>query len=78
MAQNNGRTWTAFVPLVTAVLYGASPVDLIPDLLLLVGWVDDGMMAVAMGMLSVWMFFRARRRVQRADGPVPPYLPVRS
>ncbi|MEX2242561.1 MAG: DUF1232 domain-containing protein [Fimbriimonadaceae bacterium] len=78
MPQNNGRTWTAFVPLVTAVLYGASPIDLIPDLLLLVGWVDDGLMAFAMGLMSLWMFVRARRRALYADGPVPPYLPVRS
>jgi uncharacterized membrane protein YkvA (DUF1232 family) len=66
------RPWTALVPLVTAAIYGASPVDLIPDILLLVGWLDDGTMALTMGALSLWLFVRSRRR------PEPPSLPVRS
>jgi uncharacterized membrane protein YkvA (DUF1232 family) len=75
MATNNGRSWAPLVPLVTAVLYGASPIDLIPDILLLVGWIDDGMMAVVMAAMALWLFVRSRR-TQRVDGPVPPYLPI--
>lgn len=69
---NNGRTWTALLPILTAVLYGASPIDLIPDILLLVGWVDDGLMGIVMSFLSLWLFVRARR--QRSVVP-PPVLP---
>ena len=59
------RSWTALVPLVVAVLYGASPIDLIPDVLLLIGWVDDGFVGVVMGLMSIWLFVR-NRRAQRA------------
>jgi uncharacterized membrane protein YkvA (DUF1232 family) len=69
----NNRSWTALLPLVTAVAYGASPIDLVPDLLLLVGWIDDGMMGLAMAAMSVWLLFRSRRR----DRPVAPPLPTR-
>jgi uncharacterized membrane protein YkvA (DUF1232 family) len=69
------RSWTALIPLLTAVLYGASPVDLIPDILLLVGWVDDGVMGTVMSLMSLWLFIR-NRRANRVAGPVPP-LPSR-
>lgn len=76
MATTDRRTWKALVPLVFAVIYGASPIDLIPDILLLVGWIDDGLMGVVMGLMSVWMFIRSHRRQVRVDGPVPPRLPI--
>jgi uncharacterized membrane protein YkvA (DUF1232 family) len=69
------RSWTALIPLLTAVLYGASPVDLIPDILLLVGWVDDGVMGTVMSLMSLWLFIR-NRRGNRVAGRVPP-LPSR-
>ena len=69
------RSWTALIPLLTAVLYGASPVDLIPDILLLVGWVDDGVMGTVMSLMSLWLFIR-NRRATRVAGAVPP-LPSR-
>ena len=69
------RSWTALIPLLTAVLYGASPVDLIPDILLLVGWVDDGVIGTVMSLMSLWLFIR-NRRATRVAGPVPP-LPSR-
>lgn len=67
----NNRPWTALVPLFTAALYGASPIDLIPDILLLVGWVDDGMMAFVMAAMSVWMFVRNRSRNRIEAPPLP-------
>ncbi len=68
---SNGRSWTALLPIFTAVLYGASPVDVIPDILLLVGWIDDGMMGFVMALMSLWLFVR-NRRAHRVDGAVPP------
>lgn len=67
----NGRSWTALLPILTAVVYGASPVDVIPDILLLVGWIDDGMMGFVMAVMSLWLFVR-NRRAQRVAGTVPP------
>ncbi|MEQ1821143.1 MAG: YkvA family protein [Fimbriimonadaceae bacterium] len=32
---------SGFIPLLIALLYGASPIDLIPDLIPLLGWSDD-------------------------------------
>jgi len=76
MATNNARSWAPLVPLVTAAIYGASPIDLIPDILLLVGWVDDALMGVVMAFMALWLFVRSRKR-QNVAGTVPPMLPIR-
>lgn len=34
-----------WIPIILALLYGASPIDLIPDILLLLGFVDDALVA---------------------------------
>lgn len=47
-----------------ALLYGASPIDLIPDLLVLVGWVDDaaiGGILLIFGLRILAKYYRAKR-----------------
>lgn len=39
--QAPGRPWGTIVSLLTALIYGASPIDIIPDLIPLLGWSDD-------------------------------------
>lgn len=39
--QAPGRPWGTIVSLLTALIYGASPIDIIPDLIPLLGWTDD-------------------------------------
>ena len=65
---NQRRSVLAVVPIITAIVYGVSPIDLIPDILPLVGWVDDGVMGVLMGTISIWILVRNRR--QRLDNAV--------
>lgn len=62
---NQKRSVLAVVPIIVAMVYGASPIDLIPDVLPLIGWVDDGVMGVLMSTISVWLWIRSRR--QRLD-----------
>ena len=65
---NQKRSVLAVVPMIIAIVYGVSPVDLIPDILPLIGWVDDGVMGVLMGTISIWILVRNRR--QRLDNAV--------
>lgn len=51
-----------------ALLYGASPIDIVPELLAgPLGFGDDALVLVAAG-VAIWRILRKRR----ADGPVPP------
>lgn len=59
---NQNRSVLAVVPVIMAIVYGVSPIDLIPDILPLIGWVDDGLMGVLMGTISVWILVRNRRQ----------------
>ena len=70
---NPKRSVLAVVPIIVAMVYGASPIDLIPDILPLIGWVDDGVMGVLMGTISIWMLVRSRR--QNLDNTVPAKQP---
>ena len=60
--ESQNRSVQAIVPVIVAIVYGVSPVDLIPDILPLIGWVDDGVMGVLMGTISVWLWIRSRKR----------------
>lgn len=53
--------WGAFVSLVVALLYGASPIDLLPDLIPLVGLVDDAVLIPVL-LLVAFNLYRRRKR----------------
>lgn len=53
------------LPILFALLYGASPIDLIPDLIPLLGWSDDAMVVVIAASL-VWKWVRNKRRYEKA------------
>ncbi|CAN5627914.1 hypothetical protein BH11ARM2_BH11ARM2_05490 [soil metagenome] len=59
---NTGRASSlkTIVPLVGALLYGASPLDLIPDVIPLIGWIDDAFIVP----LLLFMAYKAYRRNQ--------------
>lgn len=64
--------WKALISILGALLYGASPLDLIPDLIPLLGWFDDGVVTVVMTLLaiaSLHKWSKAKRAVQ-AHAPV--------
>jgi uncharacterized membrane protein YkvA (DUF1232 family) len=66
-----GNKAKALLPILFAALYGASPIDVIPDILLLVGWLDDATMAGVMGMMSLWLFVRSLKRPNVEPPPLP-------
>jgi uncharacterized membrane protein YkvA (DUF1232 family) len=57
----------AVVSLVLALLYGASPIDLLPDLLPLIGVVDDAVIVPVL-LLMAWNLYR-KRRVMKFSRP---------
>lgn len=71
-ARNSSRTpWGAIISLLAALLYGVSPIDLIPDLIPLIGWVDDAIIVPIM-LLLAFLQWRRRRAVSRtAAGRIP-------
>ena len=54
--------WGAIIPLVSALLYGVSPIDLIPDLIPLLGFVDDALIVPIMLLFAFLQYRRARTR----------------
>jgi len=54
----------AAAPILIGLLYGASPVDLIPDLLPLVGILDDGVVLLLTALLAAkrWQDRRAEAK----------------
>lgn len=63
--------WASIVSAVAGVLYGASPIDLIPDLLPLLGLLDDALIVPAAFLVAAIQFvrFRKQRRAQVIDVP---------
>ena len=62
--------WGSIVSLIAAVLYGVSPIDLIPDILPLIGWADDVSVGGVLILLAVSLFFRHMRSKKRELKPV--------
>jgi len=58
--------WGAVSSLVLAFLYGASPVDVLPDIIPLLGWVDDAVVLPILILIGVVGLVRRSR-----TGPVP-------
>jgi uncharacterized membrane protein YkvA (DUF1232 family) len=63
----NPIPWNAIFPLFTALLYGASPIDLIPDLIPVLGLVDDAFIVPAFLILAFFQFQRAKKRNRAAQ-----------
>ena len=61
--------WGSIVSLVLAVLYGVSPIDVIPDIIPLLGWVDDATVGGLLVLLAIGLYFK-RRREKRTLKPV--------
>lgn len=55
--------WGAAISLIAALVYGVSPVDLIPDIVLLLGWADDAVVIPLLIALA-WSLWRKRRRAR--------------
>lgn len=58
-----------------ALLYGASPIDVIPDIIPVLGLLDDAIVVPAFLVLA---FFQFRKSKRVADGRDPAILPPRA
>ncbi|MBS1713030.1 MAG: DUF1232 domain-containing protein [Armatimonadetes bacterium] len=56
--------WSALLSVLVALFYDVSPVDLIPDLIPLLGWFDDGVVTVVLAVVAVasWRKWAKKRR----------------
>lgn len=61
--------WGSIVSLALAVIYGVSPIDLIPDIIPLLGWADDVTIGGMLVLFAIGLYFK-RRREKRALKPV--------
>ena len=68
---NPGKStpWGSIASLALAVIYGVSPIDLIPDIIPLLGWADDGIVGGLLILLAIGLYFK-RMREKRALKPV--------
>ena len=53
--------WGAIISLLAALLYGASPIDLIPDIIPIIGWLDDAVIVPVLLLLAFLQWRSARR-----------------
>lgn len=65
ISSSNKTPWGAIFSMVVALLYGASPIDLIPDFIPLVGWIDDAIIVPIFLLLAFVQWKRNRKRALR-------------
>lgn len=64
-----GAPWGTILSLLAALVYGASPIDLIPDVILILGWMDDAV-AIPTFLVFAWVMYKRYRKAQRNPQPV--------
>lgn len=62
--------WGAIFSLFLAMFYGASPIDLIPDIIPVLGWVDDAVIVPILLVLAFFQYRKAQRRRQETQRDV--------
>ena len=55
--------WGAIFSLFAGLFYGLSPIDLIPDLIPLLGFMDDAAIVPIMLILAAFQYLKAKRRM---------------
>jgi uncharacterized membrane protein YkvA (DUF1232 family) len=64
LRRGDGTPWGAILSSLAAVLYGASPIDVIPDVILILGWMDDAV-AVPTFLMFAWIFYARHRKAAK-------------
>ncbi len=71
----NKTSWGTVAPLILAFLYGASPLDLIPDIIPIVGYLDDAFIVPILLLMAFLHYRRSKQSEALAKQPI--YTPVR-
>ena len=66
----NATPWGAVFSLFMALFYGASPIDLIPDLVPLLGFVDDAAIVPILLVFALFQYKRAQAKRTPAQSKV--------
>ncbi len=72
-----GFPWGALASLLGSIAYGVSPLDLLPDVIPLLGFLDDAVAVPLFFVLAVLGFIRHRRRTRAAQASVAVDVPAR-
>ena len=62
--------WGSVFSLIVALLYGVSPIDLIPDIIPLLGWMDDGVVGAICLIVALAIYLRRKRGPKKVMQPV--------
>lgn len=68
--------WQAWLSIIMAVVYGVSPIDLIPDLIPILGLVDDLGVGAILGSVAIAFFLRHRRNQKAVRSNAPTVIDV--
>ncbi|MDX2064429.1 MAG: DUF1232 domain-containing protein [Fimbriimonadaceae bacterium] len=63
------KHWRLALPVLTGIVYGLSPIDLIPDLLPLVGLLDDATVGLLVALMLIAQVVK-QRQAARVTQPV--------
>ncbi|MDI9636818.1 DUF1232 domain-containing protein [Kamptonema cortianum] len=63
--------WKGIVQLLVGIAYGISPIDLIPDVIVMLGWVDDAIAVPLLIGLSIFSFIRHRKLMKKQNNNAP-------
>lgn len=62
--------WLTLVPALVGLAYGESPVDLVPDIIPLLGWLDDALVVPTCVILTVWALLHRRKKLRSQPVPI--------
>lgn len=69
MKTRRSLPWHSLTSVVAAVVYGVSPIDLIPDVIPLLGWLDDALVAPLLLAWAWWQFSQWRKERRKVVRP---------
>jgi uncharacterized membrane protein YkvA (DUF1232 family) len=56
--------WQSVLAVAAALGYGVSPIDLIPDIIPVIGWFDDALIVPSLIALAVFQYYRAKQKAR--------------